>query len=152
MLERKSIKSINRKRVYDLLRESQSLSKQDISYKLKLSLPTVTQNLNELQELKLIEDKGVFGYTGGRNARAYSIISDARIAIGLDITKNHITTVAVNLNGEVMESNRIRYVFSFSDDYFKKLGSLVNEIINKICIEEEKIMGVGTSSTYYRGS
>lgn len=64
------IKGMNRKKIYEFLRRSRSVSKQDIVYALQLSLPTVTQNLQELQEKGLLDTAGKIGNTGGRNATA----------------------------------------------------------------------------------
>ena len=47
------------------------------------------QNLRHLQELGLVEEMGCLSPRGGRKARVLSCVLDAKVAIGLDITKNH---------------------------------------------------------------
>ena len=66
---------------------------------MQLSLPTVTSNLDYLKKQGLIDTSGKIRNTGGRSATAFSYIKDARMAIGVDITANHITAGAVNLSG-----------------------------------------------------
>lgn len=138
-----NIKEFNRNRIYRLLRQKQHLSKQEIVQQLQISLPTVTQNLNYLLKQKLIANTGTIGNTGGRNAQLFSYISDAKVAIGLDITRNHITTVVVDLNGDIININRRRQKFEASDPYFRLLGDILQEIVRELNIDESKILGVG---------
>ena len=65
-----NIKRINRSRVFKLISSCDKISKQDIANELSMSLPTVTQNLNELLEMGLISNNGSFVSTVGRRARA----------------------------------------------------------------------------------
>ena len=137
------IKKMNRNRIYNLIKQEGSLSRQDLVYHLQLSLPTITQNLTELKDEGLLCESGSFGNTGGRRARAYSIVNDAKVAIGLDITKHHIAVVAVDLNGSTIKKARIRYDFALDEEYFRKLGSLVEELVSGAKIDTSRILGVG---------
>ncbi|UNK20715.1 ROK family protein [Paenibacillus sp. N3/727] len=138
-----SIKDINRNQIYKLLRQNEGLSKQDIAYQLQLSLPTVTQNLNLLLEQNLIANTGTIGNTGGRKARAYSCVSNAKAAIGLDITRHQITIVAVDLSGNVIQIKRKNEPFERTDEYFRLLGMMVQETAKDLELEPSKILGVG---------
>lgn len=137
------IKKINRSNIYKALRKTDNLSRQDLVVQLRLCLPTVTQNLLELQEEGLIQEAGSMGHTGGRPAKTYSVVANARVAIGMDITKNHITVVAVDLQGNIIVQKRIRYKFERTDTYYKKLGDLVQGIVSDGDLDPDKILGVG---------
>lgn len=137
------IKKINRSKIYQLLLKNQGLSRQEIVLKLGLSLPTVTQNIEELIAEGLVEEFGFIGNTGGRRARAYRAVLNARVAIGLDVTKHHITCAAVDLSGNLIECIRIRRQFERTDEYYKILGSLVDEVVKKINIPPARVLGVG---------
>ena len=52
------LKRLNRRRIYNLLRNGRACSRRDIVMQLNLSLPTVVQNLNELSEDGLICEAG----------------------------------------------------------------------------------------------
>ncbi len=140
-----SIKDLNRKTIFRLFCEHDALSKQDIVTLSGLSLPTVTQNLTGLCEAGLIAASGQVRNTGGRNAAAYSLCRLSRTAIGMDITRNHVSVVAVDLYGEIITSIRVKTPFFLNDIYFQKLGSLVEEIIKKGSLERDSILGVGIS-------
>ena len=137
------LKLENRNRIYNAIRKKESVTRQDLVYELKLSLPTITQNLIDLTDEGLIEENGSIGNTGGRRARSYGICAEARVAIGLDITKNHITIITVNLKGETIHRKRIRHTFERNDECFKKLGELVEEAVAYSHLKPDQIEGVG---------
>ena len=101
-----NIKQLNRNRVFRLIAQSDRLAKQDIAAQLSMSLPTVTQNLNELKSLGLIEENGYFVSGIGRRARAISLIPTSHVGLGLDLTQNHFALVMVDLKGRILKSIR----------------------------------------------
>ncbi|MEF9942460.1 MAG: ROK family protein [Lachnospiraceae bacterium] len=137
------IKQMNRNKIYNYIRKNQPVSKRDIVYGLRLSLPTVTQNLEYLMEQKLIDASHKIKYTGGRNAIAYTCLENAKIGIGMDITGNHVKAVAVDLLGEVMKVIVKRVKFELTDGYYKKLGEMVRELIVQVDIDDAQVLGVG---------
>jgi predicted NBD/HSP70 family sugar kinase len=137
------IKQRNRSNIYHLLRKHDGLSRQDIVNALQLSLPTVAQNLLELKQDGLVAESGFIGNTGGRSAKVFSTVSDAGISIGVDITRNHITTVAIDLNGTVVTKTRNRVAFERSESYYRRLGEIVEETVSAGNLDREKVLGVG---------
>lgn len=138
-----NLKQINRSNIYQAIYEKPGISRQEIAGLLKLSLPTVIGNIQDLMQEGLIKESGYVGYTGGRNAKAYDIIERARIAIGLDLTRNHITAVAVDLRGQIIFKLRFRHPFAYEDAYFRKLGDVVQQLIEEVSLESGTVLGVG---------
>lgn len=139
------LKLANRNNIYKLIWNEKRITKQNIMQKLGISLPTVTQNLNEMCDEGLIEVNGTFGYTGGRSAVGYSIVHNARLAIGIDLNKTHIAMVVVDLNGEILYSHRKSCRFENSTEYYKRVAEQVIEIMKKVDVQEEKLLGIGVS-------
>ena len=83
--------------IYRFLYFNGQSSRQEISNTLGISLPTTTRNLNALQEEGMIENAGEFESTGGRKATIYQCVSNSRCAVGIDITRNHLTIVLIDL-------------------------------------------------------
>ncbi len=137
------IKRVNRTSIYQLLRHNAALSRQDIVMMLRLSLPTVTQNLSEMEEEGLVYASGSIGNTGGRRAKTYSTVDNAQIAVGLDITRHHITGVAIDLAGRVISQERVRVNFERSDPYYRRIGTVVEKIIADTGLDKERVLGVG---------
>lgn len=137
------IKQINRSSVYRHFFKEEFLTKQKLVTDLQLCLPTVTKNIDELSAEGLIEKSGSKGHTGGRRAVTYSIVKDARIALGMDITQNHVTIVALNLSGEIIASARHRLKFEAADAYYEQVGTLLSAFTEQGGWSRERILGVG---------
>ena len=138
------IKFQNRQKIYQYIRSEGSASKQDLAFGLKLSLPTVTQNLQYLEERGLIDTSRKVTNTGGRNATAYSYIKGARMAIGVYTTPNHINAVVVDLSGNVIEKCRKRIKFDLkADRYLKQIGAIVEQVKESAGLSDEGLLGVG---------
>ena len=137
------IQSINRNDIFQLLYQKQALSKQGVMAILNISLPTVTQNINRLMEEGLVCESGSIGNTGGRRAKTYDIVADARFSIGLDITRRHVSIVVIDLRGNFCYHKRVEHPFSTTDEYYHFLGTLVQEAVTVSQAEPSKILGVG---------
>ncbi len=137
------VKKMNRNTIYKFLYRREPMSIQEISYSLKMSLPTVTQNIKELQEKKLVVETGLFESTGGRKAKSIAYNPGAKYSIGLDITRNHISIVIVDLSGEVIKTVRHQYPFINNNTYFEGVGKKINDFITEAAIDKGKILGVG---------
>ena len=139
------LKKINRNNIYRTLIENKVLSKQEIAYRLQISVPTVTQNVNELMEEGLVEETGEFASTGGRKPKMISSIPGARVALGLDITKNHVNLLAVDLETNVLDSVRRRIPFEDKKEYYQLLADMIDRMAEKLQTVPEHILGIGIS-------
>lgn len=140
-----NMKSVNCNRIYKLIYHKGIISKPEIAYQLGLSLPTVMQNVKLLQDDGLVEENGLLDSTGGRKAVALSCVKNARAAIGVDITRNHISVVRVNLDGSIAESIREKIPYEDSVEYAKKMGAIVDRLIKPSAVDANKILGMGIS-------
>ena len=138
-----NLKKNNTFNIYESFLRENELTKQDIVNNLGLTLPTITKNIDYLLENGLIAPSGSRGQTGGRSAVTYSIVADARIALGLDITTHHVSFVAVDIKGNIISFTRQWLPFEHTDGYFKKISSLLKSFIRKNELDKSKILGVG---------
>lgn len=137
------IKKINRNAIYKFLYRHEPVSIQKVANSLKLSLPTVTQNIKELLDKDLIIETGLFESTGGRKAKAIAYNSVAKYAVGLDVTRNHVGIVLIDLSAKVLKHARNHYPFENTKEYFAGVGKFVNDFIADSNIETDRILGVG---------
>lgn len=135
----------NKTRVFRLITQQGRTSKQEIASRLGISLPTVLQTLKELTEDGLVWEMGEFASTGGRKAKALAAVRGSRFAMGLDITRNHISLVAVDLSGRIQRHIRVLKAFSRTPAYGKFLAGLVNRYREEWKIPRERLLGVGIS-------
>ncbi len=139
------VKKNNRNRVFRYICKHGTVSNPDISYGTKMSLPTVTQITKELIGKGLVEEIGELQSTGGRRAKALSVAANAKQAVGLDITKNHISLVLVNLTGEILKYDRIFQPYSAGDRYYDAVDERLENFLEESGAERERILGIGIS-------
>lgn len=139
------IKKTNKSRIVKFIYKKNETSKQEIAQSLGLSMPTVLQNVKELLDNEIICEIGKYESTGGRKAKALSIIETAKHCIGVDITKNHISFVLLDLKGNVVAKERKRELYEDSIEYYRKLGESIDEFIYKSSIDDNKMLGIGIS-------
>lgn len=137
------IKRFNRSNIYQQFLCHEALTKQNLVSNLQLCLPTVAKNIDELVADGLVRESGSQGHTGGRRAVTYSLIKDAKVALGIDVTMNHVTVVAVDLTGAIIASERHRKRFEPTEEYYAYVGSTLEELIRSAGLKEEQILGVG---------
>lgn len=65
------------------------------------------------------------------------------MALGIDVTMNHVTVVAVDLTGAIIASERHRKRFEPTEEYYAYVGSTLEELIRSAGLKEEQILGVG---------
>ena len=136
---------INQSRILGYILDSGEVSKAQIAKELNLSMPTVLQTIKTLSEHDVIKEVGVYESTGGRKAKAIAVNEEYRYAIGLDITKNHIEIVLINMCSQVIKSVRKKKVFQNSIEYCKSVSEEVEDFIEESEVIKEKILGVGIS-------
>lgn len=131
--------------IYRYIYKEKQSSRQQISENLNISLPTVAQGLNLLKEMNLIHISGTFKSSGGRKANMYECVSSARYAIGIDITRNHLSIAIIDLTLNIIGSLRMRCKFEDSENYYTNMKFRLESLLEDNHIETDKILGVGIS-------
>ena len=108
-------------------------------------MPTVLQNVKELAEAGLVVETGKYESTGGRKASALSVVGDFRVAVGIDITANHVSCVLIDLCGTLLAEERVKLPFDNSLDYFEQVAGQLEKFLRENVSDRNKILGVGVS-------
>lgn len=138
------VKKRNRLSTLRRILASGTISQTELSQQLALSWPTILQNVRELTELGLVEEAGQYESTGGRRAKAYAAVRNAKVAAGVNITRTHVSCALVNLTGEVIDYVHQELEFSFSESYARELGEIVTSFIRESEVGD-RVLGVGIS-------
>ena len=136
------LRKTNRHNVFMEIYKKHSVSKEHIKQNLGLSLPTVTQNLNELESIGIIRKNGVFCSTGGRKANAYAVVRDYKIAVGFFVQKASYSIEAIDLYGDVLCSESFECPFANTPEYYHQLGTDLDGFIRRNHIDSTAILGV----------
>ncbi|MDR0638815.1 MAG: ROK family transcriptional regulator [Spirochaetaceae bacterium] len=138
-------KQTNRSRIYQLVYQAGSISRPEIALRLGISLPTAIQNVKCLQADGLLEEGDLLESTGGRKATAVHLSRNARFAVGVDITRNHLSVVLINLAADIVGSRRVKQRYEDNAAYYRQIVGLINEMIASAGIAPNKILGAGFS-------
>ena len=139
------MRRLNRSRVFRLIYEEGRVTKQEIARKLQMSLPTVAQNLRELEGMRLIERNGQFESTGGRKPQAIVCVGGAKVALGIFVTKHHLRFVAVGLYGRVIRQDTVREPYRNDPAYYRRVGELLGIFLDSLRISPRRVLGVGVA-------
>ncbi len=138
------IKQNNRSLIYHYIYQNRKVSQQDISYDLRLSRPTVTTNLTAMEQEGMITKSGQIDteYVG-RKAAAYSIVSDYRVSIGVEIVKREVKIIAVNLYGEKIDRVTYEITYEYKESYFETVCDKILEFKKTLGIADAQLLGIG---------
>ncbi len=146
-MDQETIRILNEKKILNLLYRNNKLTKQEISQKLNISIPTVISNSNELIEQGFLEEAGVAQSTGGRKPTILKFLPDSRYSFGVCITKDRVRIILVNLNFNIiheMAFNMPEKLYDFND-IICKVAEDVEYIMGNFNISYDKILGIGFS-------
>ena len=139
------IRKSNRSQIYRFIYENISTSRPAITQALRLSRPTVAQNLADFLEEGLVIKEGNLESTGGRKAEAYHCNSRIRLAVGADIWENNIELVLLDLFGETVSSHSLPLSYSGSEFYRRQFSDNIKAFVEESGFSADLILGVGIS-------
>lgn len=118
----------------------------DLCKELNLSIPKVTNLLNDLIHDGMVQDNGKIDSSGGRKPNLYGLISDSVLFIGVDVKKNHINIGLTDLSKNIIKiSEKIAYQLDNTKESLENLCSLINQFIKDGPAPKEKILGIGVN-------
>ncbi len=118
----------------------------DLCKELNLSIPKVTNLLNDLIHDGMVQDNGKIDSSGGRKPNLYGLISDSVLFIGVDVKKNHINIGLTDLSKNILKiSEKIAYKLDNTKESLENLCALINQFIKDGPVPKEKILGIGVN-------
>lgn len=116
----------------------------DLCKELNLSIPKVTNLLNDLMQDGMVQDNGKIYTGGGRKPNLYGLIPDSVLFIGVDVKMNHINIGLLDLNKNIIKiSEKLPYKLDNNKESLEDLCNLINQFINEAPVLKEKILGIG---------
>lgn len=146
VINQKTIRTENRKKILQLLIRKRGLTIPEISREIRVSIPTVTKNINQLIDEGIAEEAGVSESTGGRKPMIIRFLPDAYYSFGVDFTLEYVRIILTNLDS-VIKADRI-----LKDTDYKDIDGLmiaIRDEIKSILLEKEipmeRTLGIGIS-------
>ncbi len=146
VINHRAIKDYNRHKILNLLSVKRELTRQDISLKTNISIPTVASNIQSLIEEGLVEEAGTAASTGGRKALIVRYLPDAKVSFGIDITQAKVGIILSNLDSEILfETGLVTEPFGRIDNVMLRISEEIERILLSQNIPDEKVLGIGFS-------
>ena len=143
--ERRPPRRQTRGRVLRCICEQERVTKQSLSRTLHLSMPTVLQNVRELTEAGLVEERGESESTGGRRARWIAPVREARFSLGADVTAHHVSLVLLDLSGRITASVRSPLPYRDEEAYYRAFGEMARQFLETERVPLPRLLGAGVS-------
>ena len=88
VIDQKTIRIENRKKILQLLIRKRELTIPEISREIEVSIPTVTKNISQFIAEGIAEEAGVSASTGGRRPMVIKFLPDAYYSVGIEFSTN----------------------------------------------------------------
>jgi len=144
-LSNAEVKRQNKIAIYRELLRTGKMTKPELSARLRLSLPTVGQIVGELTSSGLAVEDGIADSIGGRRALYYAPVTDEKLALGVDITQNHVSLALVDLSGKMRSHVRTKLVFDNAPGYNDRVNAEIHRFLDSSHVDPTSLIGVGCS-------
>ena len=139
------ISNVNCASVLKVIKDAGEISRKDISAETGLSWAGMSKIVNKLFEKELIEERRCEDNLSGagRTPHILSIRRDRNVIIGLDINREGLCAVVINLIGEIKGEYISELKYGCKKELIDNIIIFVEEIIRKH--EHENIMSIGVA-------
>ena len=135
----------NQRVVLQVIRRNPDITRTEIATMTNLTAPTIANITGRLFEADLIVDAGRRKGGRGQPAVRLRINPDGCFAIGLNIDRDHVTLVSLDLAGQVRSRFTQQIAFAMPDDIIGIVGKEIAEIRRSDVLRADRILGVGVA-------
>lgn len=142
------IKTMNRRLVLEDIVRNKSISRVNISKRTGLNKATVSSQVTDLIEQSLVIEKPVENYQSpGRRPINLELDPMSTYTIGVDIDRDHIRIIIVNLKGMTVYNNMHDFDIRRTDQLIDILPDLLQPVISQYdeVYNPNKLVGIGIS-------
>lgn len=142
----KFIRNLNEQIVLNLIRKHKTISSSELVNYTGMRPSTIFNILKELSSKSLVLNvgKGVSTEKGGKKPFLWKLNNTSSYVVGLDIEITKISSVVLNLEGEILAKNCTKHEkVKNIEDFVTLIEANVSSIIETAKIEIDKILGIG---------
>jgi predicted NBD/HSP70 family sugar kinase len=135
----------NQRVVLQTIRLGGEITRPELASATGLTLQTVLNITRRLQGTGLVIELGKRRGGRGQPASQLSINPNGCFAIGINIDRDHLAMVILDLSGHVLQRSVIELNFPMPSDVTSFVSKELNKARKQIWFDEEKIIGVGVA-------
>lgn len=135
----------NQRVVLQVIRRNPDITRSEIATMTNLTSPTIANITGRLFDSELIVDAGRRTGARGQPAVRLRINPDGCFAIGLNIDRDHVTLVSLDLAGTVRSRFTHQIAFAMPEDVVEIVRAGIAEIYQTDVIRTDRVLGVGVA-------
>ncbi len=135
----------NQRTVLQAIRLSGETTRVELARQTGLTAPTIANITGRLAELGLVRQVGRLHGGRGQPALRLAVDPDGAFAIGLNIDRDHITMVTLDLAGEVRSRTSCEIAFAMPEDVLAYVEREIGGLIAAGRVDRRRVLGVGVA-------
>lgn len=138
------MKSMNKSIILNKIRKDGPISRAQIARETNLTPPTVSSNVKELLEQKIVEERDIGESQGGRKPTMLVINDQAFCIIGVDAGPENIKCIVSDLAGKILKRSEIKLELPVDNNQFiDALKRGISTCLDGIPKSENEVIGIG---------
>lgn len=135
----------NQRIVLQAIRLTDETTRSDLARVTGLTPPTIVNITKRLIDLGLVKPAGRLQGKRGQPAMRIVIDPDGAFAIGLNIDRDHITLVTLDLAGKIRSRHTREIAFALPETVVGYVREMLPQLLDEGGIDRERILGVGVA-------
>lgn len=140
------MRSINRSAILEIIRRQSPISRTEIAYKLKVSLPTVMRIVDELLADELVRSQSETEPSGGRPRALLEFNTTGHAVIGVDLGGADMFGAITDLGGTILDEVTLAHHGTTGEASFERLVGLIEQLLKSPKLEGRPVRGIGVGA------
>jgi predicted NBD/HSP70 family sugar kinase len=136
-------KKYNLRIVHEVIRVYGPLSRAEVARHTQLSVQTISNLVKELLALRLVREVGHRSEGRGAPSTTLALNPDGAYAIGLDLDRDHLTGVLVDLAGNVRQRVHVDLEFPSPSEALSLMVETVHTLVQRQHLRIDQVAGLG---------
>lgn len=142
--DKKLIKKINTVSILNVIRDKGPISRADISKMIGLNPATVSSNVSDLLDRRIIKEVGSGESSGGRKPILLELNSSEIYVIGVDMGIKKVTTGLIDIDGNIINRSILYYPENADkDSVIKVIKDSIYRVVIGYDDDFDKVIGIG---------
>lgn len=135
----------NLRTVLQAVRLNRDTTRVAIAQQTGLTAPTIANITGRLIEMGLVRNAGRMQGGRGQPALRLQINPEGAFGIGLNIDRDHLTLVSLDLAGQVRSRATREIAFAMPDDVAAFVAETIDQVIAEGEVDRDRVLGVGVA-------
>ncbi|MDI3481950.1 MAG: N-acetylglucosamine repressor [Tepidanaerobacteraceae bacterium] len=139
----KYVKNLNRMTVMNIIKDADSISRQQLAKMTGLTPPAISQIIRELINMGFVKEVGLEKSCGGRRPIQLQFNPEAGFVVGLEVTRNEITIGITDLKNHPEDIQNFEMEMTDPEKGISQVSETIRRIINNSKYRDKKFLGMG---------